>query len=47
MKKEKIGNNVTFYDILTGKNDELASHVRKAKHWKMTIKVNFLYMLTI
>lgn len=29
MKEEKIGNNVTFYDILIGKNNELTSHARK------------------
>ncbi|WP_353270381.1 hypothetical protein [Wolbachia endosymbiont (group A) of Myopa testacea] len=41
MKKEKIGNNVTFYDILTGKNDELASHVRKAKALEDDYKSKF------
>lgn len=41
MKKEKIGNNVTFYDILAGKNDELASHVRKAKALEDDYKSKF------
>lgn len=31
VRKEKIDKNITFYDILTGKNDQLISHVRRAK----------------
>ncbi|WP_458772608.1 ankyrin repeat domain-containing protein, partial [Wolbachia pipientis] len=41
MKKEIINGNVTFYDILTGKNDELASHVRKAKGLEDDYKSKF------
>ncbi|WP_264683274.1 MULTISPECIES: PRANC domain-containing protein [unclassified Wolbachia] len=47
IKEEKIGNGITFYDVLAGNNDQLACHIRVAgaalnedKHKKFPIYAN-------
>ncbi|MGL9725541.1 MAG: hypothetical protein ACR5KV_02245 [Wolbachia sp.] len=47
MKEEKVGNGITFYDILIGKSNRFISHIRTAKvaldkdkHKKFSIYAN-------